>query len=323
MDYKINLLDHIFVAQVELVDEDNEGRYYEIHIGGRSRKCCRFLVDPHAKVVTLVDFYYNSNCRAFTGLSEGYGTKVLLYAGILFVNALWPECRVLQLQDESHKKVTSFDGRTGLLSLTDWNLLVYGKTWYQRALPGLTFASDMPSQSRTLPDLLQLLQRTSSPTFKTETGSIDDFLKATMIGPDSSHMYRKYIKTDQSLLALIRGAFDKSRTLQEFFGRLDKLRKMHDGASQLILQCLPHWMTYLGLASPAALHGSVWQVISISRLVQTLNQSLRDSLTINSTEEFNGLSFRIKQRVYPRQLGDVVSDAHMWNTHRNSYLGTF
>lgn len=322
--YRIQLLGHTFVAQVSQPDGEDLNCHL-IYIGGKSKKCCRFLVDRGQHSIVLEDFYYNENCRAFQGLTRGYGTKVLLYASLLFLRHMYPECKTLTLQDESKREVESLDGKHGLIPLADWNLLVHGKTWYQRAIPGLTL-SPTSKYKKCVSTILKNLQSTR---FKSSM-NFESFINSVV--PKKTSVYILHIKNDSELIAGLRDIYVNGKTMQGFFSGLDQWTKGQLKAFKsvppkkvdaFILELIPQFMNHLigfhKFPGSMSLQGSVWEA-SLEDVESQLTKKMKASLVINQTEEYNGTEFKVKHRLFPGYNDGRGRGADYW-TNRTNHVG--
>lgn len=214
---------------------------------------------------------------------------MLLRASVLLAFALYPTVTTVQLQDESTFPCSSILGDTHHVPLSNYNMLIYGKTWYQRKLPGV-----FPRR-----DYVEHVER------------FRDGMRRSPMRP-FSELWKTLMRHGNG--PAMRAIFEQHKgTLERFYGSSDSyaafFRKMHRAFKPKELLCffnaqfLSVLITFMGLKT---LQSTVWEG-NAHDIVRRLLREHPDQLAINMTEEYNGLEFRIKRRLFPQ--GRTMNDA--------------
>lgn len=276
--YRITLQDHVFVGIVYVHSPDE----IEIQVGGAAtRKCCTIHIDVSSSLMTISELSYREHCRALDTLRKGEGTTLLLRASVLLAFALFPTVTTLQLQDQSTFPCSSILGDTHHVPLSNHSMLVYGKTWYQRKLPGLHPAEDCSEQVHRFRDVMR----------HAPLRPFGELWKTLM-----RHGNRPMRAILEQHKDTIERLYTSSDNYAAFFHKMHRDFKPQEVLCFFNAHFLSALVSFMGLTT---LQSTVWEG-NLREVVRRLLREHHDQLAINMTEEYNGLEFKIKGRLFPQ-----------------------
>lgn len=140
-NFTVTYRGHEFHALVN-TDFNQEG--FAVRMGGAKKTCVTIFVNNQQKYVILEDLKFMSECIKRGALSRSHGTKVLLFAALYFTQSLLRQQHNARarhyrfiLQDSSQFQCSpqlNVMASKSTVIMSDYNMLIYGKTWYQRLL---------------------------------------------------------------------------------------------------------------------------------------------------------------------------------------------
>lgn len=282
--YRITLEDHVFVG---MLSGAKTSPVIKVG-GGGTRKCCIMRINSKAGIVHITGFVYLKQSRALADLERGPGTRLLLHACVLRAFALFPEARKVVLQDESAFPFVNTLGDTHSIPLSDHSMMIYGKTWYQRKLPGLAPETDY--HERVVKFIARMRRKPRSRPFRAFWDHLRD--------SGSDEALESVAERKQEIRRMYMGA----RSFAQFF------RKMHRGLPrEFMCTFWAHYMraALLFVGIMTSLRGSVWSG-DMHAIVRALLHEHAGRLAVNATDEFNGVQFHVRKRMFPS--GIVVKD---------------
>jgi hypothetical protein len=239
-----------FWAELQHVRREypDDPQTYWIRVGGPDKKCCALLVNTTVRTITIYDLFYNPAC-----IVSGSGTAVLLNTALLFAIAQFSVCKVIHVQDEATFGCRSVEGRQGVISMADHNFVIYGKTWYQRRIPGLELILS-PQHMQALESVTALLD---SDSWKTNN-PIQVFWVALRKIKPLSHEVQEWLSKHKSSgpYALLKQLYSESTTLSGFLQAI-QTRLSRADVCKVFLELLPSVMKLLKLQSLRGVLGQV------------------------------------------------------------------
>lgn len=133
--YHITFGNFKFEAEVSHESED----VVHVQIGGKNRKCIRINVaDATVGEIIKVEHDYRC-CLAPAQLGHGDGTRAMVGAAIVLISRMFPRLKLIRFMDSSAFDCsrTAPNGKeiiAGSVDLAPHQLLIYGRTWYERIL---------------------------------------------------------------------------------------------------------------------------------------------------------------------------------------------
>jgi hypothetical protein len=108
--------------------------------------CVEFHIFKSSGTIYLASLIYSPKCNLNNNLAQGDdGTVTMLKCAISFAFKLYPSCHKFELTDNSGY-IDRAHGRA--VHLSDRDILLYRKTWYQRKLPEVKLKPSSPAYRR-------------------------------------------------------------------------------------------------------------------------------------------------------------------------------
>jgi hypothetical protein len=266
--YRIHYEEHDFVATVERASPAHQASS-ESEVTVKSLRTNLFCtLEVSGKTIKLRDLLSSSRSRSYARLVRGAGAlRVLVTACLLFTIHMFPKCKSIILSDESSFECSSAASEKGIVGLAEHNLLVYGSSWYQRIIPGLSLST------KRNPDISMYkyraaLSKLTSHEFKSSL-TFEQLWEAALKRGSGSKEARHWLheKHNPELFESLRTIYNSCSSLQTFFLQVQKTDRKR--ACRFFLETIPQIKRFIALP---ALLDSIWEC-KVTEYVQAMTDS--------------------------------------------------